>query len=629
MSKAIQHTILLVVFILLNFRLQAQPGETEYYYFKNQPHTFHAIDTGLQNLEEYNFMSSPSWDYFNLGNTGQAHQYTALQWYDKRGFKSGMSAFDQYKYEIDKIRYYQVEKPLSEINYFIGSKRENIFGAKFAHNVKNRFNYGLNFHRVLSNGVYNNIRARNGNFAMYGQFFSKNSRYSLGAEMTFSKVKAEENGGLQADFINTPSLRETNKEFYEINIEDGLTEHQNFNVQFTNTYRLGFSVIDSISDSLSIRKFHSRFTLNHMTGTSKNTFQFVDQNPVDSIYGAFFQPTNGISSDSTYYRMYYHEIPNRIFMEYTGLKQSTDSAEYINLTAQAGIQHDNIEIWQNRAEFTTNNLHAYGHIQSNPLAKKAWSYHLGAYYYFTGYNQNDWQVKGLFAYNFKRLGEVQIHASIEQQEASWIENNYASTSLNWENQFKKKTRMLLAFDYQLAKQKLSFHAEYNSLGNFVYFDEFSTPQQLNNTLSYWQAFMRKDLNFKILHFDNFLGLQGNNRQQALRLPRVFVKSSLYIEGFIFKGKMLGSFGVDLRYNSRFAINAWNPLIGQYHIQNEQTMKFTPVLDVFLSFKVKTLRFFMKANYVNEGLIAKNYFTALGYPDRGRTLAGGLVWRFLE
>jgi hypothetical protein len=141
--------------------------------------------------------------------------------------------------------------------------------------------------------------------------------------------------------------------------------------------------------------------------------------------------------------------------------------------------------------------------------------------------------------------------------------------------------------------------------------------------------MRKDLNFKILHFDNFLGVQGNNQQQALRLPRVFVKSSLYIEGFIFKGKMLGSFGVDLRYNSRFAINAWNPLIGQYHIQNEQTMKFTPVLDVFLSFKVKTLRFFMKANYVNEGFIAKNYFTALGYPDRGRTLAGGLVWRFLE
>lgn len=629
MHKAISHTILFLVLSLLGLTTKAQVSETQYYYFKDKPYEYHRIDTGLQNLEEYNFMSTPTWDYFNLGNTGQAHQYLALNWNDKRGFKSGMTHFDQYKYRMDKIKYYQVEKPLSEINYFLGSKRENVFGAKFAHNVKNRFNYGLNFHRILSNGVYNNIRSRNGNFAMYGQFFSKNSRYSLGAEMTFSKVKSEENGGLEIDFINNPSLVEPNKEFYDVNITDGLTEHQNFAVQFTNTYRFGYSVVDSISDSLSIRKFHSRFSINHMTGTSKNTFQFVDLSPDEAVYGDFFQPTDSSFSDSTYYRMYYHEIPNRIFIEYTGLKSQADSAQYLNIAAQAGAQHDNIEIWQNRKEFTTNNLHVYGSIQSNPLAEKTWSYHVGAFYYLTGYNKNDWQIDGQFAYDFDKLGKVAFSASIEQQEVSWIENNYASNSLNWNNNFKKKTRSQFAFDYTLAKHQLSVHAEYNSIGNFVYFDESSKPQQLNSTLSYWQAYLRKDLQFKILHFNNFAGFQGNNEQQALRLPRVFLKSSLYVQGYIFKGKMLGSFGVDLRYNTAFAINTWNPLIGQYHIQNEQTMKFTPVLDVFLSFKVKTLRVFVKANYINEGLIQPNYFTALGYPDRGRTFAGGLVWRFFE
>ncbi len=93
--------------------------------------------------------------------------------------------------------------------------------------------------------------------------------------------------------------------------------------------------------------------------------------------------------------------------------------------------------------------------------------------------------------------------------------------------------------------------------------------------------------------------------------------------------MLARFGVDLRYNSNFIANAWQPLTGQFYIQNEQNMHYTPVLDVFLSFKVKTLRVFAKANYINEGLGKKNYYTALGYPDRGRTFAGGLIWRFFE
>ena len=81
-----------------------QVKETNYYYYQDAPGTFIPIDTGLDNMEAYNFMQTENWDYFNLGNTGQAHRYTALNWNETKGFKNGLTAFDRYKYQIENIK---------------------------------------------------------------------------------------------------------------------------------------------------------------------------------------------------------------------------------------------------------------------------------------------------------------------------------------------------------------------------------------------------------------------------------------------------------------------------------------------------------------------------------------------
>lgn len=616
--------IILTVFVLLAVNASAQLEETSQYYYVQQPSELFSIDTGLQDMEAYNFMQRPQWDYFNLGNTGQAHYATNFQWQESKGFKSGMIAFDNYKYTRDKIKYYKIAKPLSEINYFLGSKRENIFGAKFAHNLKNRLNYGVDFHRIQSTGVYQNIRTRNGDFSMYGIFYSKNSRYELSLALTFNKLKTEESGGLVQDFVNDASLKEPNKDFYDPKISEGITQHKNLDVWVTNTYHLGKHKIDSINDTLSIKKFYPSISFSYSTGTQRNTFEFVD-NAADSLYyGDFMQQV-----DSTFYRLYYHQIPNRLSVSYSGLMAKKDSLQYKNFRAEVGVQHDNIELWQNRKEFTTNNLHVDGYIQSNAQSKKPWYYEARAHYYFTGYNQNDWKVAAFFGYDFKKWGKVRVAGGLEQQEATWIEHSYFSESLTWENTFNKKTRTHFEFQYQIPRWRLQLDAGYQVLGSYIYFNEQAQPQQLSEALQYWHVSASKMLQYKIWHFDNFVGVQGSSNDAILRLPQLYLKSSFYVEGKIFKGKMLGRVGADLRYNTSFAANAWQPLVGQFYLQNQQNMQFTPVLDIFLSFKVKTLRVFAKANYINEGLIQNNYYTALGYPDRGRTFAGGFIWRFFE
>lgn len=599
--------------------------ETKTYHYKDNPTKTYEIDTGLNNLEEYNFLQKDGWEYIGVGNTGLAHRYLALDWDYSKGFKSGMRHFDRYKYSIDKIKYYNVERPLSELSYSIGAKNENIVRAQHAQNIKNVFELGIDFHRIRSIGIYNNQEVRNAGFSLYGIYTTKNERFKSAVDVAYSQIKGEENGGLVEDILADDFEGFNNPEVYETNLSDALTRHQNFGVQFTNSYRFGFYLTDSISDSLAVKKFFPTMEISHSLGTRTNTFRFDAENPVDTpFYGDFLQPY-----DTMYYRLAYHEIPHSVSFKYLGTLQDGDTVKYQNFIAEAGIQHDNIELWQNRNELTTNNLHVFGSFGSNPLGDYKFHYRLKTYFYLTGYNQSDFHLSGEMEKDFEKFGKVSAGLIFENVAPSWIENSYFSSSKTWDNDFAKKQNLKVEGAYRLPKQRLKVHFQYNILNNFIFFNESSLPEQTDQVVNYWRLSIWKNLNWKILNFDNFIGVQGVSNTDVLRIPTLFLKSSFYLEGKLFKGNMLARLGVDMRFNTNFTSDAWNPLIGQFYIQNEFETNFIPVFDVFASFKIQTVRIFFKSNYTSQGLFQDNFYAIARHPDRGRTFTGGFTWRFFE
>lgn len=598
--------------------------ETKTYHFKDKPTKTYEIDTSLNNFEEYNFLQKDGWEYIGVGNTGLAHRYLALDWDYSKGFKSGMRHFDRYKYSIDKIKYYNVERPLSELSYTIGAKNENIVRAQHAQNIKNVFELGIDFHRIRSIGIYNNQEVRNAGFSLYGIYTTKNERFKSAVDVAYSQIKGEENGGLVEDILADDFEGFNNPEVYETNLSDALTRHQNFGIQFTNSYRFGFYLTDSISDSLAVKKFFPTMEISHSLGTRTNTLRFDADSTNSLFYGDFLQPY-----DTIYYRLAYHEIPHSVTLRYLGTLQDGDTVKYQNFIAEAGIQHDNIELWQNRNELTTNNLHVFGSFGSNPLGDYNFYYRLKTYFYLTGYNQSDFHLSGEMAKDFQKYGELSAGLTFENVAPSWIENSYFSSSKTWDNDFNKKQNLKVEGAYRLPKQRLKVHFQYNILNNFIFFNESSVAEQTDQVVNYWRLSIWKNLNWKILNFDNFIGVQGVSNTDVLRIPTLFLKSSFYLEGRLFKGNMLARFGVDMRFNTNFTSDAWNPLIGQFYVQNEFETNFIPVFDVFASFKVQTVRIFFKSNYTSQGLFQDNFYAIARYPDRGRTFTGGFTWRFFE
>lgn len=628
-AKRFIKSILLVAsafFLVAESLLAQQPAieETSKYYYLDNPQKLIELENSLNDLEEHNFVYREGWEYRNLGNTGTAHRSLFYKWNDKKGFKSGMHHFDLYKFSVEKIKYYQISKPLSEIAYSIGTNREHIFRGTHAQNIKNRFLLGIDFHRIASEGIYARQKTRNAGFASYGKFTSDDGKYNFGYQIAYSQIKAQENGGMRENILDENFTLPFNLQLLPTNLgNNAITEHKNLDANIFNAYNLGFYQIDSINDSLQVRKFYKVFELKHTLGIQNNKFGFKDMNPVKNYYNIFYQ-----GRDSIFYDLHYRSLPNKFSITYHGA-QKGDSVTYFKLWGEAGLQHDYLRVMQFTDTVNYQNVHVFGTISTNPNISSKLKFSASTYYFLSGYNRNDLHVSGRLGYDFGQWGEVTASLIFENAEPEWIEQNYSSSTLNWSIDFKKKQNLQIGGEYYLSKYKIKVNAQYNTLGGLIYFDNLASPRQLDEVVSYWNFSLQKLLKWKILHFDNFAGFQGVSKSEIVRLPKVFLKSSLYVEGKIFKGNMLGRVGVDMRYNTNFVLEAWNPLIGQFYLQNEQNSRFLPVFDFFLSFQVQTVRVFAKSNYISQGLMGRNFYNFANYPDRGRTFAGGLVWRFLE
>ncbi len=623
--SAIFKKYLFAVFFGLAMQITiAQQAETYYFYYKNEPNQGIAIDSSLNNLENYHFTHTKKWDYFNLGNSGQAHYKLCLPKPSKVGFTDGMIHFDRYKYFLNKVKYYQTKKPYSEIYYFIGSKGENIFGANFAQNIKNIFSFGFNFHRIYSVGVYENQRARNGNFSAYAKYTSKSDRFTIGYDMVFSKIKSEESGGVVEDFINEETLRQRNKKFYSTYLNSALTQHKNLAMELYTLIRIGKYISKSINDSLKVKTIVNPVDLSYTIGFEKNKYEFVDKNAPSLFYKAFYQDT-----DSTHYKLFYRSIPNKLTITYNGLKAIKDSIKYLNFKASIYVKSQFYWLQQYHSNYKFTNISIGSTFHSQEKANSPLSYIINTNFVLSGYNKNDWNVNGKFSYKLSESKILYANAGAYIQEPSFIENHYYSPQLNWENNFKKKNRIDASIGFKENKWDFDVQFNYSYLRNFIYFNEQAYPIQTSRNIHYWNASIYKGFKFKIMHFDNFIGFQTYTKNEALKMPVFFIKSSFYIQGSMFKGNLVGRLGVDVRYNTNFSAYSWQPLTGQFYVQNYQTIVYTPIVDFFFSFKVRTLRFFFKAAYLNEGLGRRNIYLANHYPSRGRTFAGGFIWRFFE
>jgi hypothetical protein len=278
---------------------------------------------------------------------------------------------------------------------------------------------------------------------------------------------------------------------------------------------------------------------------------------------------------------------------------------------------------------TQNDLFLTGKLNFSPGERlRIQTYaHLGA-----GANAGDFRLSGELFLNFKKIGTLRLEAVNQLYEPSLIAQRLFITQREvWNNDFKKTLETSLSGTYALPSFHFSVTGQYHLVNNLVYFDTAAMPRQ-SGAFSMAQLMVRKDFHFKALHLENWAGLQEAT-QNVLALPRFYSKHSLYLQGHIFRNVMLTRVGLDARLITGYTPPTYFPLTGQFHLQNGQSLPFTPLLDAFLSFKVKTFRFFFKIENLLSRAYDTFYFQTAGYPlPYGFSNGGlrfGISWRLVD
>lgn len=77
---------------------------------------------------------------------------------------------------------------------------------------------------------------------------------------------------------------------------------------------------------------------------------------------------------------------------------------------------------------------------------------------------------------------------------------------------------------------------------------------------------------------------------AYRLPQWLGLSQISYKNVLFDGKMILQTGIDAHFRSAYQALAYDPMIQQFHLQDDFTNDSFVKIDIFLNFKVSNFSF---------------------------------------
>jgi hypothetical protein len=115
----------------------------------------------------------------------------------------------------------------------------------------------------------------------------------------------------------------------------------------------------------------------------------------------------------------------------------------------------------------------------------------------------------------------------------------------------------------------------------------------------------------------------------VNVPQLTTRNTLYYTGHVFKKAMLLQTGITLNYFTKYYANDYNPLLGEFYVQNETKIGNFPMLDFFVNARIRQTRLFLKAEHFNSAVTGFNFYSAPNYPYRDFMIRFGLVWNFFK
>ena len=586
-------------------------------YTLQQDSTF--VDTSLtiQSEYKYNFLRKDNFGLLSFSNEGQTYNTLDFGLRKKSSMPQFGYAAKHFNYlEVNDINYYSVPTPLTDLYFKTVMEQGQTLDAFLTVNTKPNLNFSIAYKGLRSLGKYVNYLSSSGNFRVTTSYFTKDKRYHLNAHFTGQDLSNQENGGITdlSQFESgDPNYKE--RDGLDVYFKDATSLLKGNRFFIDHSYKLSKSNPNSL-------------VFTHQFNQEYKFFEFT-QPTVSARFGAAF--SNRISTKTRYNHLYnklgvayktksYGDLS--FFIEDNNYNYYYDSVVYDssgNLTVPNSISDRINTIGGNYTYFAKN-------ITAKLMVSQAVS------------NQAISTIEANASYKFNDALRFEFNYlkqnSLPNLNYTLYQSDY--THYNWYNNF--KSEKVNQFTVTALSKWINLSAQYKVLNDYLYFDNTTnditsllvSPVQYDKTINYLSVKASKEIKFWKLALDNTLLYQNVEQSSAIvNVPQLTTRNTLYYTGHVFKKAMLLQTGVTLNYFTKYYANDYNPLLGEFYVQNETKIGDFPMLDFFVNARIRQTRLFLKAEHFNSAMTGFNFYSAPNYPYRDFMIRFGLVWNFFK
>lgn len=589
------------------------------------------IDTSLTIQKKYshNYLRKDLFGLLPFPNEGQTYntlQYslTSFSPLPEFGFKAKHFNF----LEANQIRYCSVATPVTELYFKSVMRKGQNVDAFFAVNTSPRFNFSLAYKGLRSEGKYINQLASTGNFRFTTSYNTKNKRYFANFHFTGQDIMNEENGGITT-----------------------LEDFESGNTAYLERDRLEVFLTDAKSFLKGKRVFLDHFfRINSVNGS--NNLYVTHQFNYENKYFEYNQPTvTSTVGNTTVYR----------FGDSYKTSGINDQTHYNKTYNKVGLTYENTTLGKFNFfvdDFFSNYYYNQILIKDDETVPASLSRRIDSYGGQYDYRKNKWTGKFLFTRSFTNQSLSNLDAkmqyelndetllSFQYQNINKLANDnynlYQSSyvNYNWSNDFKNEKINSIIVNANSPWVNVS--VQYSTFNDHLYFADISSaeqialrqqiiaPSQYANTINYLSVKASNEFKFGKFALDNTLLYQKVDQSDLiLNVPEFVTRNTFYYSQEMFHKALFFQTGITFNYFTSYYGNEYNPVIGEFFVQNQKEIGNFTNFDFFFNARIQRTRVYLTLEHFNSSLSGYNFYSSPNNPYSDFIIRFGLVWNFFQ
>jgi len=580
------------------------------------------VDTTLSIYKKYkfNYLRRDNFELLQFSNVGQTYNSLAYS-FDKLNLKplfAAQARHFNYK-EIEEVNYFNVPTPFTELYFKTAYNQGQQLDAFFTVNTSPQFNFSIGYKGVRSLGKYQNILTSTGNFLFTSNYRTKNNRYVIRAHVAAQDLMNQENGGLTDNslrlFMNgDPEFSDRGR--LDVNFEDAENKLEGLRFYADHYYEL-LSQRDSTN--------YSVLTIGNVLSYEDKFFEYK-QDTLFSTFGPSYENAD------LYTKTKLEDFNVKAYADY-------NSSLLGKITAWAGYNDFNygynsvLILDENRI---TNRIKG-NIIEAGAAYEKEYrGFKLsgkGAINMAGDFDANYLQAAASYDLNeeYNAKASITTHSVAPNFNFQLYQSDYQN--YNWKTNLNNVKTQELKFEIN-TKRFGNASVSYTGIDDYTYFgirenDSTPSPIQASERVDYLKIKAQKEFTFGVFALENTIMYQQVfNGDNVFNVPQLITRNSLYYQDHWFKRALFMQTGFTFKYFTEYNMNAYDPVLAEFYVQNDQKLGGYPLVDVFFNAKIRQTRIY----FVYENLTSlfggnNDHFAAPRQPYRDAVLRFGLVWNF--